>query len=366
MRYIDVAVLGATGAVGQKFITLLENHPWFRVREVVASSRSAGKRYREAVTWIQNAPIPETVAGLTVRSLEDTLESGVLFSGLDSVVAGDAEQSYAEQGYLVISNSRNHRMDPRVPLVIPEINPEHLRLVDLQPWRGAIVTNPNCSTMFLAMALAPLHRAFGLRAVQVTTLQALSGAGYPGLPALGVMGNVIPYIDGEEEKIETETLKILGEPGEYGVNPASVRVAAQCTRVPVVDGHTETVSVQLQQPATVEEVRSVMESFRGMPQIQGLPFAPRQPLWIFDAADRPQPARDLQVENGMATLVGRLRPCPVLDYRMVLLGHNTVRGAAGAAILNAETIVHLGYLKEGRFDRQGCVDEPAAAYCVGA
>lgn len=365
MDSIDVAVLGATGTVGQKFITLLDGHPWFRVRELVASDRSAGRRYRDAVTWMQDAPIPLSVADMPVLSLRDSLKSTILFSGLDSSVAGEAELQYAEAGHVVISNSRNHRMDERVPLVIPEINADHLRLVEEQPWSGAIVTNPNCSTMFLAMALAPLHREFGLNAVQVSTLQAISGAGFPGLSALSIMGNVIPFIDGEEEKIETETLKILGDVRGSRVEPAAMRVAAQCTRVPVVDGHTETVSFSLANPATQDDVRNSLESFRGMPQELSLPSAPRQPLWVFDAADRPQPARDLGIEGGMATLIGRLRPCPVFDYRMVILGHNTIRGAAGAAILNAETMVAMGYVRNGVFCRGRCVEEDPALLRVG-
>lgn len=351
MEPINVAILGATGTVGQRFISLLEHHPYFRVHELVASSRSAGKRYRDAVTWMQSSPIPAAVADLPVSTLEDRLESGTLFSGLDSSVAGEAELRYAERGYLVISNSRNHRMDPLVPLVIPEINHVHLRLVEQQPWPGAIVTNPNCSTMFLAMALAPLHRTFGVRSVHVTTLQAVSGAGYPGLPAMSIMGNIIPYIEGEEEKIETETLKILGTCRDDGIEPAAMRIGAQCTRVPVIDGHTETVSVQLDNPADISEVRNVLESFRGFPQERALPSAPGYPVRVFDEQDRPQPARDLGVEGGMATLVGRLRACPVLDYRMVLLGHNTIRGAAGAAILNAEAMVAMGYIARGVFTR---------------
>jgi aspartate-semialdehyde dehydrogenase len=359
METIDVGVLGATGAVGQKFIALLEHHPYFRVRELVASSRSAGKPYHEAVRWLQSTPLPDSVARLPVQSIDDSLNCTVLFSGLDSSIAGETEQRFAEKGHLVISNSRNHRMDQDVPLVIPEINHDHLQLVDHQPWPGAIVTNPNCSTMFLAMALAPLHRMFGIRAVQVSTLQAMSGAGYPGLSALDILGNVIPHIEGEEEKIEIETLKILGSLGAGMVEPVRIPVAAQCTRVPVVDGHTETVSVQLDTPATLDDVRHALVTFRGIPQELALPSAPLNPLVLFDQADRPQPARDLEIEGGMATLIGRLRPCPVFDYRMVLLGHNTIRGAAGAAILNAETMVALGYLRNGVFTRcagedQGC------------
>lgn len=356
METIDVGVLGATGAVGQKFIALLEHHPYFRVRELVASSRSAGKPYHEAVRWLQGSPIPDDVARLPVKAVGDILGCTVLFSGLDSSVAGETEQYYAERGHLVISNSRNHRMDEDVPLVIPEINHAHLQLVDHQPWPGAIVTNPNCSTMFLAMALAPLQRTFGIRAVQVSTLQAMSGAGYPGLSALDILGNVVPHIEGEEEKIEIETLKILGALDNGRIEPVRIPVAAQCTRVPVVDGHTETVSLQLDAPATLEDVRHTLEGFRGLPQELALPSAPLRPLVLFDQVDRPQPARDLGIEGGMATLIGRLRPCPVFDYRMVLLGHNTIRGAAGAAILNAETMVAMGYLRNGVFTRGACAD----------
>lgn len=368
MEMINVAVLGATGTVGQKFIALLEHHPYFRVRELVASTRSAGKPYQEAVTWMQPTAIPEAVRTVPIKGIDEPLESSVLFSGLDSSVAGEAEERYAMRGHLVISNSRNHRMNPDVPLVIPEINHDHLALVNRQPYAGGIVTNPNCSTMFLAIALAPLHRAFGVRAVQVSTMQAISGAGYPGLPAMSIIGNVIPFIDGEEEKIETETLKILGDLDTAGVVPADMRIGAQCTRVPVIDGHSETLSVQLDRPAGITEVRAALEEFRGLPQELRLPSAPRQPLWVFDAPDRPQPARDLLVEGGMATLVGRLRECPIMDYRMVLLGHNTIRGAAGAAILNAETMVALGYVVNGVFTRTSgaCIDDERPAMCIGA
>ncbi|MFW5775813.1 MAG: aspartate-semialdehyde dehydrogenase [Spirochaetota bacterium] len=342
---ISVAVLGATGTVGQKFIRLLEGHPTFEVIEVVASERSAGKRYADAVAWKQETSIPAGVTDLVVKDLSAPLTSTILFSGLDSSVAGEAETNYAAAGHTVISNSSNHRMDAHVPLIIPEINPDHFELVKHQPGPGAIITNSNCSSMFLAMALAPIHRSFGVRQVQVSTMQAISGAGYPGVASMDILGNVVPFIKNEEEKMEEESAKILGTLAGDRVEPAPFVVSAQCNRVPVFDGHTETVSFKLDREAPIGEIKRVLREFRGMPQERRLPSAPTQPIVVSDAIDRPQPARDIWVENGMATIVGRLRPCPVLDYKMVILGHNTVRGAAGAAILNAEAYVSLGYLK---------------------
>jgi aspartate-semialdehyde dehydrogenase len=353
MNKLPVAILGATGTVGQKFITLLEDHPYFEIKELVASERSAGKTYTTACSWKQNTPIPKRIAEMEIRGLEESLESPILFSGLDSSVAGEAERRFAEEGHMVISNSKNYRMEPEVPLVIPEINPDHFSLLAEQPWPGGIVTNSNCSTMFLAMALAPLEETFGVEAVQVSTLQAISGAGYPGVPSYDITANVIPYIKGEEEKIEQEAQKILGTIANGSVVNAGFAVSAQCTRVPVVDGHTETVSLSLKHKAPIEEVRSVMAGFRGLPQELGLPSAPEHPILFMEQEDRPQPARDVWLEQGMATLVGRLRSCPVLDYRMVIMGHNTVRGAAGAAVLNAEAMYRLGLFgcdEAGRFD----------------
>jgi aspartate-semialdehyde dehydrogenase len=317
----------------------------FEISELVASERSAGKSYGEAAKWKQAEAIPESLASMTVRSLDDELESPLLFSGLDSSVAGEAETRYAKAGHTVVSNAKNHRMDPTVPLIIPEINPDHFALVHEQETSGKIITNSNCSTMFLAMALAPIHRAFGIRSVGVTTLQAISGAGYPGVPSMDILGNVIPYIGGEEEKLESETTKILGSLEGTSITPANFVVSAQCTRVPVYDGHTETVSFSLSSDASLSELREALEGFRGMPQERELPSAPKHPIVVLDEADRPQPARDIYVNGGMSTVVGRLRPCPVFDFKMVILGHNTVRGAAGAAVLNAEAYVSLDYLK---------------------
>jgi len=344
MSKAAVAVLGATGTVGQKFITLLEGHPTFEVHELVASERSAGKTYVEACRWKQESPIPDRLASAVVKPTDAPLQSRVLFSGLDSSVAGPVEAEYAARGHTVISNSKNHRMDDTVPLVIPEINHDHLALVEKQDFAGAIVTNSNCSTMFLAMVLAPLHRAFGVELVQVATMQAVSGAGYPGVPSLDILGNVIPFIGGEEEKMESETQKILGSLKRDRVEPAAITISAQCNRVAVVDGHTEAVSIKFTRRASPEEVAEALRGFRGLPQEVGLPSAPDRPIVVLDGTDRPQPVRDLWLQKGMAAVVGRIRECPVLDIKMVVMGHNTVRGAAGAAILNAETMLHKGLI----------------------
>ena len=344
---IPVAILGATGSVGQRFIQLLANHPWFRVHEVVASDRSAGKTYGAAADWRLETLVPDAVGGLTVRSLGEELESRIIFSGLDSSVAGEAEDDYASRGCAVITNARNHRMDADVPLLIPEINAEHLDAVARQRERraGYIVTNPNCSTIGLAMALAPLERAFGIEAVQVTTMQAISGAGYAGVPSYAILDNVIPYIGGgEEEKIETEPRKILGSWSGGRFVDAPMKISAQVNRVPTIDGHLMTISVKLRDRASAEEVRNALESFAGEPQRLGLPTAPRRAIHYIDASDRPQPRLDRDREGGMAVSVGRLRACPILDYRMVALVHNTIRGAAGAAILNAELLEAKGML----------------------
>ena len=348
MEKISVAVLGATGTVGQKFITLLENHPFFEVRELVASSRSAGKPYREAVSWKQDRFIPETVGDLIVKTTDDKLESRILFSGMDAEVAGPAEEAYAERGHFVISNSKNHRMDKTVPIIIPEVNSDHFEMIKAQPYKGAIITNSNCSTMFLAMVLAPLHKAFGVEKVFVTTMQAVSGAGYPGVASMDILGNVIPFIGGEEAKMECEAQKILAEMKDGELIPAPFVISAHCNRVPVFDGHTESVSILFKNKPTVDRVKETLRAFKGIPQDKQLLFAPKQPILVFEEENRPQPARDAWKENGMSACVGRIRQCPLFDIKMTVMGHNTVRGAAGAAILNAETLVALGYLNEGK------------------
>lgn len=344
---IDVGVLGATGAVGQEFIAQLATHPWFKLTWVAASHRSEGRRYADATGWRLPAPCPDEVAEMVVDSVTPGRAPRLVFSGLDSQVAGEVEGAFAEAGHVVVSNARNYRMESDVPLLVPEINADHLRLLTTQAstrnWSGRIVTNPNCSTIMLTMALAPL-RQFGLRAVNVTTLQAVSGAGYPGVASLDIIGNVIPYIDGEEEKMETETKKILGRLKDGQVEPHPVTVSAHTTRVPVVNGHTEMLSVGFDTAPTPDEILTAFREFAGRPQAEQMPTAPSQPIAYVTADDRPQPRLDVDREGGMAVTVGRLRPCSVLDYKLVVLGHNTVRGAAGAAILNAELMQTDGLL----------------------
>lgn len=341
-RRLKAAVLGATGAVGQRFVEQLADHPWFELTRLSASERSSGKTYREACGWRLPSPMPEAAAAQVVQDMQPDGSIDVAFSALSADVAPEVEMAWARAGVPVFSNARSYRLEPDVPLLIPEINPEHLELVAKQkalrklPDSGFIVTNANCSTTVLAMALAPLERAFGLRRVSVVTLQAISGAGYPGLPSMEILGNVIPFISGEEEKMEAETRKILGKLNGSTVAPAELVLSAQVNRVPVFDGHTESVSFETARPARLEEIREALTSFRGEPQEAKLPSAPCHPVLVLDGSDRPQPMLDLYREKAMATLVGRLRPCPVLGFKMSLLGHNTIRGAAGGSILNAE------------------------------
>jgi len=343
---IKVGVLGATGAVGQKFVRLLTNHPWFELTEVAASQRSIGKTYGEATPWFQDVPLPERISQLPVKECRPGLDCRIVFCGLDAAVAGKVEEDFAAAGYAVFSNSRNHRLDEDVPLLIPELNSDHLELVEIQKkkrgWPGFIVTNSNCTAMILAMALGPLHQRFHVEKVFVVTMQAISGAGYPGVASLDILGNVIPFISGEEEKIELETRKILGVLAGERVQLANFVISAQTNRVPVEEGHTECVSVKLKKQASVDEIRERLTTFRALPQELKLPSAPTQPIVEMPEPDRPQPKRDVMLANGMATIVGRIRPCPILDFRFVILGHNTIRGAAGASILNAELLVAQG------------------------
>jgi len=346
-KRIEVGVLGATGMVGQQFINQLAGHPWFELTWLAASERSEGRRYADAAPWRLETPIPAGIAGRTVEPATPGAGPRLVFSALDADVAGELERAFAEAGHVVVSNARNHRMDPTVPLLVPEVNAEHLALLGAQArprgGKGAIVTNPNCSTVVLTMALAPL-RPFGLRSCLVSTMQAVSGAGYPGVASLDVLGNVIPFISGEEEKIETETRKILGSLAGDSVEPHPVRVSAHTNRVPVVDGHTETVSVALEGKPSFAELRAALEDFAGAPQRLGLPSAPERPILYLDQPNRPQPRFDAGRGRGMTVSVGRLRPCPVLDWKFVALGHNTIRGAAGAAVLNAELMQAEGLL----------------------
>lgn len=344
---IPVAVLGATGSVGQRFVQLLANHPWFRVAEVVASERSTGKSYREATDWRLDAFMPDAAAELTLKDYNDALDSPVAFSALPGEVAGEIEQRLAKAGHAVLSNSSTHRMDPDVPLIIAEVNPGHAKAIERQKtnrgWSGYIVTNGNCSAIHLTLTLKPLQDAFGLDAIVLTTLQAVSGAGYPGVPSLDMIDNVVPFINTEEEKLAEEARKFLGDyDGEFKL--ADFVVSATCTRVPVRDGHTESASVRFKRSATPDEVIEAFQSFRGKPQEMNLPSAPKRPIIVRPENNRPQPVLDRDVEKGMASVVGRVRVCPVMGIKYVLLGHNTVRGAAGASILNAELFKEEGLL----------------------
>lgn len=344
---IPVGVLGATGMVGQEFVSFLAGHPWFDLVWLGASDRSAGQRYHEATSWRLGGETPAYVRDVIVSKSEPEGAPKLVFSAMDASVATGIERAFAAAGHTIVSNSRNHRMEPDVPLLIPEINPEHLKLLPqqrkLRGWPGQIVTNPNCSTVVLALALAPL-KPFGIERVMVTTMQAISGAGYPGVASMDINANVIPYISGEEEKIQQETQKILGEFTGSAITPLPAKVSAQCNRVPVVDGHTLAVSVEFSRKPALQDLLAAYQGWRGLPQQRGLPSAPPCPVIYMPQADRPQPRRDVEREKGMAVFVGRLRECPVLHYKFIALGHNTVRGAAGAAVLNAELMKVEGYL----------------------
>ena len=340
-RRVDVGILGATGMVGQQFIVQLANHPWFRIAWLGASERSEGKKYRE-LAWRLSAPRPPEVDDMVVESAVPGRAPRVMFSGLDSKVAGDIEKAFAVTGHFIVSNARNYRMDQFVPLLVPEVNPDHLALIPLQQqakgWKGAIVTNPNCATVPMVMALAAA-RQFQPERVMISTMQAVSGAGYPGVPSLDILGNLVPFIDGEEEKIQSESLKIMGTLTADRVVPHPMVVSAQTTRVPVINGHTETISVQFGTKPSLDELKAAFRAFTGRPQELGCPSAPKEPVQVMEELNRPQPRLDAERDGGMAVFIGRVRPCPVFDYKFVALGHNTVRGAAGAAVLNAELML---------------------------
>lgn len=336
-RKTPVAVLGATGAVGQKFVALLADHPWFELAALAASERSTGRKYGDVVRWLETSPLPGHVADLTVLPCEPSIPGVIAFSALDAAVAGPIETAFAAAGRAVVTNTRTHRLEPDVPLLIPEVNAGALGLIPIQQkqrkWKGFIVANPNCSAVVLALSLAPLHSAFGVDRVFVTTMQAISGAGYPGVPSLDILGNVIPAVEGEEEKIERETQKILG---------ASLAISVHTNRVAVVDGHTASVSVGLKTRATPEQAAQALSAFRAPPEVERLPTSPCPPVVLHRAFDRPQPRLDAGLGRGMQVSVGRIRACPVLDLRYTALAHNTIRGAAGAAVLNAELLVAMG------------------------
>jgi len=334
--------------VGQRFISLLEHHPWFEAAWLGASDRSAGKKYAEACNWRLRDAMPAAARELMVHECKPGKAPQLVFSSLDSKVAGEVEKEFAQAGHVVVSNSSNHRMEPDVPLLIPEVNPDHLAMVREQRkhrgWKGMIVTNPNCTTVGLVLSLAPLERAFGLEKVLMTSMQAVSGAGYPGVPTLDIMGNVIPYISGEEEKVEREAHKLLGKLADGRVTKGNFVVSAHCNRVFVEDGHTEAVSLSLRSEATLEDLIEAWRKFRALPQERGLPSAPKHPIIVREERDRPQVKFDVHVEGGMVAVVGRVRLCPVLQFKYTTLSHNTIRGAAGAALLNAELMKSEGYL----------------------
>lgn len=343
---IPVAILGATGTVGQKLIRLLDQHPWFEIAALTASDASAGRRYGDVVRWRETTPLPDRAAGLEVLSSRTPLGHPLAFSALDTQAAADVEPLWAAAGSLVVTNASPFRLEPDVPLVIPEVNADHLGLLPTQRarrgWTGGIVANPNCTTTGLALVLAPLHRRFGVDRLFVSTMQAISGAGWPGVASLDIVGNVVPYIANEEEKVERETRKLLGTFADGAIAEGPAIVSAHTNRVPVIDGHTETVSVGFTTPASPEQVAETLAAWRPDPVIAALPSTPAQPVLVDPRPDRPQPRLDLEAGRGMSVTVGRIRPCPLLQIRLVLLSHNTVRGAAGATIQNAELLVAAG------------------------
>jgi aspartate-semialdehyde dehydrogenase len=351
---IPVGILGATGTVGQRFIQLLHEHPWFEITWLAASDRSAGKLYPEAAKWNLATPIPANIAAMKVSAAApDSSTPKLVFAALDATAAQQIEPAFAEAGHAVVSNSSAFRMAEDVPLIIPEVNGDHVPLIKTQKWYkkngGFMVTNPNCSAIGLVLALAPLHRRFGIDKIFVATMQAISGAGYPGVPSMDILGNVIPYIAKEEDKMEAETRKLLGSLVESSLDgsrviDADLALSAHCNRVAVEDGHTESVSLKLSKPARAEEIIEAWNEFRCLPQKLKLPTAPEQPVIYESAPDRPQPRLDRDRGKGMSAVCGRLRPCNIFDWKFTVLSHNTIRGAAGAAVLNGELLKAQGYL----------------------
>ena len=366
-----IGILGATGMVGQRFIQLLEDHPWFQITWLAASDRSSGKRYEDAAKWRLDTPCPERIAKMTISPAEPDGAPKIIFAALDADIARELEPRFAAAGCAVVSNSSAFRMHPDVPLVIPEVNADHLHLIEDQTWRkdsgGYIVTNPNCSAIGLVMALKPIEERFGIEQIFVTTMQAVSGAGYPGVASMDILGNVVPFIKNEEQKMEEETLKLLGklegEHARHGIRPLAARMSAHCNRVAVEDGHTESVSIKLGnklgRPATREEMLAAWAEWRPLAG-EPLPTAPEQPVEWIAAEDRPQPRLDKNRGRGMAASVGRLRPCGLLDWKFTVLSHNTIRGAAGAAIVNAELLLSLGKLEPVKIE-QGKLEQGAVA-----
>jgi len=341
---VKVAILGATGMVGQRFIEMLEGHPFFELTDLAASSRSAGKTYKDAANWYLEGEMPEELKDREVKKIDPKkIDADIVFSALPSNVAKDAEPAFAKEGFIVASNASSYREAPDVPLLIPEVNPEHLDIVKIQKenhgWDGCIITNPNCTTVMFTLSLKPVFDRFGLKNVFLTSMQALSGAGYNGVPSMAIQNNVIPFIKGEEEKVDTEILKIYGEFNGSDVILPDFKVSTSCNRVAVTDGHTESVFVKTEEECSIEDIKAVMTNFKALPQELDLPSAPKTPIIVKEEEDRPQPRLDLMNERGMAVTVGRIREDPILDFKYTVLGHNTIRGAAGASVLNAEVLV---------------------------
>jgi aspartate-semialdehyde dehydrogenase len=346
---ISVAVLGATGAVGQRFVQLLTDHPWFEITALAASERSARRRYADVCRWVIPGDPPEAVSEMVVAPLEPNVEAQIVFSAIPSSIAREVEPAFARAGYSVCSNASAYRSVDDVPLLIPEINAGHVDLIEHQRaqrgWPGLIVTSPNCTITGVAMALKPLDVAFGVRKVFMASMQAVSGAGYPGVAAMDIMGNVVPYIPGEEEKFQQELGKLLGTFGPSGLTDATLVLSAHANRVPVLDGHTVTLSVGFDHAPSPEAAMDVLRRYQPDDVCRDLPSSPEHPILVRTEPDRPQPRRDRDAEAGMAVSVGRIRPCPLLDLRMITVTHNTLRGAASGAILNAELLVARGYVQ---------------------
>lgn len=344
MEKVKVAILGATGMVGQRFIQCLIDHPYFELTDLTASSRSAGKRYEDAAKWYLDGDIPREVRGIVVKdTIPSVVDADIVFSALPSANARESEPAFAEAGFIVASNASTFRMTPDIPLLIPEINPEHLDMIELQKdnrgWDGAIITNPNCSTIMNTLSLKPVYDNFGIKKMFVATMQAVSGAGYNGVPSMAIVDNVIPFIGNEEDKLEEEPNKILGSFNGSELEFADIKISASCNRVPVLDGHTESIFVETGEKTDVESIKKAMKEFQGLPQKLKLPYAPENPLIVRDEQDRPQPRLDRNMQKGMAVTVGRIREDPILDFKWMAMGHNTIRGAAGASVLNAELLV---------------------------
>lgn len=340
---MEVAVLGATGMVGQRFIEKLVDHPFFELTDLAASAKSAGKRYAEVAKWYLSEEMPSEVRDIVVKEVDPRkIRADIVFSALPSAVAREVEPRFAEAGFIVASNASAYRMEEDVPLLIPEVNPEHLNLIEIQrerrKWEGAIITNPNCTTIMAVLSMKPIYDSFGIEKAMVTSMQALSGAGYSGVPSMAIVDNVIPYIKGEEEKVESEGLKILGKFNGSEIEPARLAISASCNRVAVLDGHTEAIFIKARREWSISKVARAMREFKALPQKLGLPTAPKNPIIVRDEADRPQPRLDRLNQKGMAVTVGRIRECPILDFKYISMGHNTIRGAAGASVLNAELL----------------------------